>query len=164
MRITWKFVGLGLAIVAMLVFAGVVVAEDMSNMPGMTHEHKATDKTESKTATITGEVVDTGCYAEEGAKGEKHASCAKMCIQGGIPAGILTSSGHLYIVLGENHKTPAEVVKGLEAKQVTATGKVIEKNGTHFIVVSKIAEAKASSSEKKVSEEKKDKEEKEKEE
>jgi len=107
-----------------------------------------------RTATITGEVVDTDCYAEQGAKGESHASCAKMCIQGGMPAGILTSSGQLYIVLGENHKAPAEVVKGLEAKQVTATGKVIDKNGTHFMVVSKIAETKASSSEKSVSEKK----------
>lgn len=132
-----------MSLTAMMVFAGLGIADDMSNMPGMSHENKTVAKSSSKTLTITGEVVDTGCYVGHDAKGEDHAACAKMCIQSGIPAGIVTSSGKLYVVLGENHKSPADVVKGFEGKQVTVTGKVAVKGGSNFITVSKIAEAKA---------------------
>lgn len=137
-----KLIGFALSVTAMMVFAGAILAEDMSNMPGMSHDSKTDSKSESKSVTIKGEVVDIGCYVPEGSTGEDHAACAKMCIQNGNPAGILTSSGKLYVVVGEDDKPPAQVVKGLEAKQVTATGKVIEKGGSIFIVVSKIAEVK----------------------
>ena len=45
------------------------------------------DKPAGKTAAagkdkITGEVVDITCYANHGAKGEKHAACAQKCLHG----------------------------------------------------------------------------------
>ena len=154
---TLKRTGLVLSLGALLVFSGLAMADDMSNMPGMSHDSKMTDKSNAKTTTITGEVVGTACYVAEGAKGEKHEECAQMCIDSGIPAAILTSSGKLYIVLGENHKAPAEVVKGFIAKQVKVTGKVVTKGGSTFITVSKIAEAKSESSKKMESKESKEK-------
>src|SRR5437867_357566 len=48
--------------------------------------------------TITGEVVDTGCYIAHSARGEKHVSCATKCINQGMPMGLLTSDGTLYLV------------------------------------------------------------------
>jgi hypothetical protein len=142
MRSSFKVMGMMLSVSAMLAFASVAMSAD--TMAGMSHEQKSTDKSEVKT--ISGEVIDTGCYAEHGAIGEKHASCAEMCIQSGVPAGIVDAKGNVYVVLGEGHgKTPAQVVKGMEGKQVTATGKIVSKGGTTFIVVSKIAESKSDS-------------------
>jgi len=48
MRNIWKVPGIILAFVAITVFAGLIVAQDMSNKPGMTHENKATANTASK--------------------------------------------------------------------------------------------------------------------
>jgi len=47
----------------------------------------AQQKAESKT--VEGELVDLHCYSAGGAKGEKHAACAKKCMASGIPAGVL---------------------------------------------------------------------------
>jgi hypothetical protein len=137
MRKMSKITGIGIVLVATGVFANIALAHD-------SNEHMMT--ADSKTITVTGEVVDIACYTQHNGKGEAHAACAEDCIQGGQPAGIVDADNKLYIVLGENHKTPAEVVKGLEAKQVKATGKLIEKSGGSYLVVSKIEEVKNSNS------------------
>ena len=56
----------------------------------------------AETKTVTGEVVDLMCYLDHGAKGEKHASCAQMCIKSGGPVGILTADNKLYLIIGEH--------------------------------------------------------------
>ena len=134
---TFKFTGFVLAMLAIVIFAGIVVAAETMN-----HEHMKMDsKSDSKTITVTGEVIDTACYTEHGAKGKDHAACAETCISTGQPAGILDAKGNVYIVLGEHHKSPAKVVEGFIADQVKATGQLIDKGGTKFLVVSKIEKA-----------------------
>ena len=144
LRTLWNVTGLGMAILAMTTFASQTMAQEHAEHK---HEEMST-KSEGKTITINGEVVDIACYTGHDAKGEKHASCAEMCINGGQPAGIVTSEGKLYIVLGENHKAPSTVVKDVIAKQVTASGKLIEKGGNNFLVVSKIESEKETNSSK----------------
>ncbi len=39
--------------------------------------------------TITGELVDTGCYIAGGASGTDHASCGGECLASGVPAGVV---------------------------------------------------------------------------
>gem|GEM_PF-6621982 len=41
----------------------------------------------------TGEVVDMACYLDHGATGEKHAECARECIESGLPVGIKGTDG-----------------------------------------------------------------------
>ncbi|TMQ56339.1 MAG: hypothetical protein E6K75_08745 [Candidatus Eisenbacteria bacterium] len=36
----------------------------------------------SAPASITGEIVDAGCYLGHGERGPKHAECAKQCVAG----------------------------------------------------------------------------------
>jgi hypothetical protein len=129
---------ISLAIMAVAIFgyAGLGLAADT-----MSHENHDMKKSESKTSdskTIEGEIIDTQCYAENGARGEEHASCAEKCIKGGSPVGLLDSDGHLYIVLGEGHKAASEVVKGHVGHIVKATGKVQDAGGTKFIIVSNL--------------------------
>ncbi len=86
----------------------------------------------AETKSIKGEVVDLMCYLDHGAKGEKHASCAKTCIESGGPVGILTEDNQLYLVIGE-HKPLNDKLAPLAAKTVSLKGKVVERNGMKMI-------------------------------
>ena len=86
----------------------------------------------AETQTVKGEVVDLMCYLDHGAKGDKHESCAKTCIESGGPVGLLTSDNQLYLVIGE-HKPMNAQLAPLAAKTVTLKGKVVERNGMKMI-------------------------------
>jgi hypothetical protein len=45
----------------------------------------AHDEHEGKPITITGQVVDTGCYLVHDSKGAAHATCAAACAKAGVP-------------------------------------------------------------------------------
>lgn len=80
-------------------------------------------------ATLTGEIVDLHCYTSRAAKGEEHAGCANACISRDVPAGLLTADGTLYLLLNERSSSVKEKIAGKAGKQVTAKGKVVERNG-----------------------------------
>lgn len=86
----------------------------------------------AESQTIKGEVVDLMCYLDHGAKGEKHASCAQMCIKSGGPVGILTADNKLYLIVGE-HKPMNDRLASLAAKTITVQGKVVERDGMKMI-------------------------------
>lgn len=86
----------------------------------------------AETKTIKGEVVDLMCYLDHGAKGEKHAACAKTCIESGGPVGILTSDNTLYLVIGD-HAPMNKTLAPLAGKTVTVKGKVVERDGMKMI-------------------------------
>ena len=89
--------------------------------------------------TIKGEVVDLMCYLDHGAKGDKHAGCAKKCIESGGPVGILTADDQLYLVIGD-HKPINDKLAAHAAKTVTLKGKVVERNGIKMIENAEIEE------------------------
>ena len=80
--------------------------------------------------TLTGEIVDTGCFLDHGARGEKHKACATKCLTGGMPASLLTDKGELYLLLLDQTKPEAlSAAKDLAAEKVEATGTVIKSHG-----------------------------------
>ena len=87
-------------------------------------------------ATIKGEVIDLSCYLHSGARGEKHMQCAASCIEGGLPMGILTEKGEVYLLI-ENHKQKDAyaTAKKNAAQQVEVKGEVAEKGGVRAITV-----------------------------
>lgn len=88
------------------------------------------------TKTITGEVVDTGCYLAHSARGAKHVACANKCIAGGMPMGLLTSDGTLYLLtLDHDNADPFNQLKGMAGKTVAVTGTVISRGGMKGIDV-----------------------------
>jgi len=89
-------------------------------------------KAGGETKTIKGEVVDLMCYLDHGAKGEKHKGCAKKCIEGGGPVGLLTADDQLYLVIGD-HQPLNKELSGKAAETVTLKGKVVERNGIKMI-------------------------------
>lgn len=90
----------------------------------------------NSTKTVKGEVLDMSCYMGHGAKGAGHKQCAQMCLNKGLPAGLLTSGGQVYLLVEDHDKADAydKVIKHA-ADQVTITGKVANKNGVQALVV-----------------------------
>lgn len=91
--------------------------------------------------TVTGEVIDTFCYATRDAKGKEHAQCASSCIKAGVPLAILTDDGVMYWPLRQDHKPANPLFEKLGGEKVKVTGTVYEKHNTKFIVVSSVEKA-----------------------
>jgi hypothetical protein len=90
----------------------------------------------SKPQTITGEIVDLGCYMGHGAKGAAHTECAVSCVANGMPMGLLTDKGVLYILtMGHQNADPFNAAKALAGQTAKITGPVSTKNGIKSIEI-----------------------------
>ncbi len=126
-------VGMLVLVAAFYVQAADQTKHDMPGMTGMTAKETA------KTVSVTGEIVDMGCYLAEGAHGEQHKSCATMCLSGGMPMGLLTSDGKLYLLtMSHDNADPFNSAKKMAAEQVTITGVMEERNGVKALQVNEI--------------------------
>ena len=101
------------------------------------------DPVPGKTATVSGELVDMACYLGHGAKGEKHAKCAQMCVlKGGAPLGILSKDGDLYLVVPDHsNEKPYNSAKEWAGSDAKLTGKIIKSGGLPAIIVSAAAKS-----------------------
>jgi len=88
-------------------------------------------KTESQ-VTVTGEVLDMACYLDHGAHGDKHAGCAKTCISSGLPVGIKSADGKVYLLVGE-HKPANDKLAEFAAKTITVKGKLATRDGINLL-------------------------------
>ena len=46
------------------------------------------------------EIVDYSCYLQLGKHGGKHRDCGQKCLKAGMPIGLLTEEGKLYLLMG----------------------------------------------------------------
>jgi hypothetical protein len=114
---------------ALMITALPVIAHEGHQMPG--------EKVVTKT--ITGEVVDMGCYLGHAARGEKHISCATKCLSQGMPMGVLTSNDTLYLVtLDHDNADPYNSLKDMAGKDVTVTGALLARSGMKAIEASTV--------------------------
>lgn len=91
---------------------------------------KAAAKAAPKTMIVTGELVDLGCYLGHGAKGEGHKECALKCAAMGMPIGILTAKGDLYLLtVSHDDADPFNQCKEWMAQQVTVRGQMMDRDG-----------------------------------
>jgi hypothetical protein len=106
------------------------------------HETKKAQLQSKAPKTITGEVVDTGCYLGHASRGAKHVSCATKCIAGGMPMGLLTSDGTLYLLtLNHDNADPYNKLKEMAGKTVSVTGAVATRAGMKGIDVAEFKAA-----------------------
>jgi hypothetical protein len=90
--------------------------------------------------TLTGEVVDTLCFAAMGAKGASHKQCAIACAQKGIPVGLLEQgTNKVPVLLPNKDKTalPDNVINKM-GDTTTITGKSYTTGGTTFLMVESV--------------------------
>ena len=100
------------------------------------------EKPEAEEVTLTGEVLDLYCYMKHPDKGQgtEHAKCANSCIKRGLPIGFM-SDGVVYLIIGTDHKSAAEMVAGMAGRPTQVTGVIIEYAGIKSIEITGIKEA-----------------------
>lgn len=87
--------------------------------------------------TVQGEILDMACYMAKGSKGAAHKACAVMCAKKGVPMGVLTDAGEVYLLLDDhNNPDPYDATKKLSGERAEVTGKKYNKQGVASIVVS----------------------------
>lgn len=126
-----------LRIALVVTFASVPAGVHAQAMPGM----KAPA---SKTATISGTVVDVSCKFGQGLGGPDHKMCSEVCADRGLPLAILTDDGKLYIPTSSAMPGDAQNarLKAFAEQRVTVSGKVFNAAGAQAIQIASIAKAK----------------------
>lgn len=86
--------------------------------------------------TVQGEIIDMACYMAKGSKGAAHKACAQMCAKKGVPIGVLTEGGEVYLLLDDhNNPDPYDAAKKLAGDRAEISGKKFSKQGVASIVV-----------------------------
>lgn len=86
--------------------------------------------------TVQGEILDMACYMAEEKKGPSHKSCAQMCAKQGVPIGVLTDAGEVYLLIEDHaNNAPYEALKKLAGARAEITGKKFVKQGVASIQV-----------------------------
>lgn len=98
--------------------------------------HEEEKSKEGKEVTLDGEVLDLYCYMKHPEKGQglEHAKCATSCINRGLPIGFL-SGEEVYLLIGKEHESVAELVAGLAGVQSRLTGILFDHHGVKSIEV-----------------------------
>jgi hypothetical protein len=127
------------AFLAALALPAIASAQDMPKAGGMAMKAPA-----SKTATITGTVVDVSCKFGQGLSGAEHKMCAEVCSDRGLPLAILGDNGKLYIPASAGMPGDAQngKLKPFAEQRVTVSGKVFSAGGAEAIQISSIAATK----------------------
>jgi hypothetical protein len=86
--------------------------------------------------TVQGEIVDLACYMSKGSKGPQHRACAQMCAKKGVPIGVLTDGGDVYLLVDDHDDPePYEAARKLAGDRAEVSGKKFAKGGVAAIVV-----------------------------
>jgi hypothetical protein len=91
---------------------------------------------EGEKVTVQGEILDMACYVGHGAKGPDHAKCAKNCVKGGRPMGLLAKDGTVYLLYASHDEgSPFEQAKEFAGQQVELSGLMASQAGIKGIEV-----------------------------
>ena len=97
-----------------------------------------------KVIEIKGEVIDTWCYfsgvmgAADLVTGSAHHTCALWCAAGGIPVGVRTDDGKVFMVLkyqGEAALADTDTIMEVQSDVITARGIHYLRDGIDYLVV-----------------------------
>jgi len=102
--------------------------------------------TAAQPLTVTGEVIDAWCYfsgvmgGPEAAVGSAHHTCALWCAAGGIPVGLLTEDGTVYMLLSFEGADPVgnEALMDVQSHEITVEGTAYGRDGLNYLVVDRV--------------------------
>lgn len=86
---------------------------------------------------ITGELVETFCYAKIRIGGAAHAACGIECAKRGIPLAVVDAQSRTAYVLlpGRDKSTVPPEILAQMGHNVTIRGEIVARGGTNFITV-----------------------------
>ena len=92
--------------------------------------------------TLTGQVIDLNCHTTNGASGAAHKGCAQACAKAGVPLGILSSDGTIYVPVSSKPGDPQNPKLSQYAEsQVKVTGTHRFVSGLHTIEIKTVSPA-----------------------
>jgi len=83
-----------------------------------------------KVTKLVGEVVDYSCYLQLGKHGGKHRDCGQKCLKAGMPIGLLTKEGKLYLLMEEEHDPRRDGLTNFRQAAIDHMAFVMEVTGT----------------------------------
>ena len=98
---------------------------------------------------LTGETIDTWCYFSgvmgppEATLGTAHRTCALWCSAGGIPVGLLTDEGTVYMVvswLGQAGAADGDMLLPVASHRLTVEGRHFSRDGIDYLMVERVIE------------------------
>lgn len=121
---------------ATMALAGAALAATLHGAPG-----HAAEQTE-----LTGELIDTWCYysgvmgGPEATLGTAHHTCAIWCAAGGIPVGLLTETGDVYMVLdfANDGVLGNDAFLDIQTDTITVDATVYERDGLRYITINDV--------------------------
>ena len=121
-------------------FASTLAVLLLALTAGAAAHEKQAKKSATGEQTITGEVIDTSCYLQHGdSTGEPHRPCALKCANRGVPLGLLTSSGTIYLPIVMTHKGAYnKPLLPYAGRKVRVKGRVLIKGGLRGIEIKSV--------------------------
>src|SRR3989449_9049974 len=92
--------------------------------------------------TITGQGGDLNCNTTNGASGSGHKACAQACAKAGVPLGVLSSAGTMYLPVSSKPRDPqnSKLMPYAESKvQGAGTHRFV--SGLHTIEIKTVSAA-----------------------
>jgi len=123
-----------------LMGSAAIVVATMLPQPGFAN-------TSAQLIEIKGEVIDTWCYfsgvmgGEDAVIGSAHHTCALWCAAGGIPVGVRTEEGDVFMVLkysGEDILEKTDTIMEVQSDVITAKGMHYVRDGVNYLVVENV--------------------------
>lgn len=87
--------------------------------------------------TVTGEVVETYCWAVHEVGGTGHAQCGIECAKRGLPIALYDSKSRSAMILlpsRDKASLPADLVNAM-GQRITIKGEVVARGGIKFLIV-----------------------------
>ena len=117
--------------------AAIVISASITAVAMKLWERKRDRVAQGQEIVVTGEVLDMTCYIASNLSGPEHAECARECIRSGLPVGIKSGDGKVYLLVGNYKAVNAELVD-YAAKIVTIKGKGSTRDGFAQLQVEEI--------------------------
>ena len=118
--------------------AAIIISAGITGISLKLWERQRHRFVQGREITVKGEVLDMTCYIAQNLSGPQHAQCARECIRRGLPAGIKTEDGKVYLLTGKPGQSINAELADYAAKIVTIKGKESIRNGFAQLQVEEI--------------------------
>ena len=98
-----------------------------------------------KYISVTGEILDMGCYTTRALHGDTHRQCALQCLASSVPMGLITADSTIYLLTQYHDRAMAPAnfpppdpymqCRNWASFQIEITGMVSERKGMKYLEV-----------------------------
>jgi hypothetical protein len=118
--------------------AAVLISATITAVSIKLWEHKNQRLVQGQEITVRGEVLDMTCYIAYNLSGPEHAKCARECIRKGLPVGIKSEDGKVYLLTGKPGDSVNAELADYAAQIVAVKGKETARDGFAQLQVEEI--------------------------